>query len=597
LRYILILIVGMLYLFAQTECDNLAGSTLDHNIIGVEYKNIKPLRALEICKKEYEQNPNRARTIYELGRVYDKLAEYESANRLFLKSCNLGYPIACYNLGINYRHGDGVIRDLNKTLFYFKKACFENISEPCNSIGYIYENMKRYLVASKYYAKSCNLGNGMSCSNLGKLYYSRKIAGSSDAKAMALFKLGCKLGNRESCRYVKIARGFIGINELQKELIYLSNSINGELNKYKNPKIEDNIDIKLYSMKKLVYKILLKRKNGIYFLSYNGGEIYYLDNNRTIVLISRDKDINYNDATIYNNRLIYIKNNTLYNIDSKTGRGYKLNINKNSENIHVTSNNLGDIFIGYKISGKKQNLYNHNFKLKRGVIYNDYIIINKFTQNGKLFFSKRIYIKDCVLLNIVKFDKDNNGGVVFIGEGASALGATKGFIYNIGSSGNIKWKHIIGNFYYNNQFDFKIYNGYLYVVGLHSYKRNYENLYTVIEKVNLTTGRMKIKKIYKSNTINHILIDKNGYIYLVGKISKTKTTTSGKKYDIDKLIVLKYNQNLNKIAQFTKVFKNYSISINDAYIDNKNIIHLFGEYYSLIDTKTKPIEMVVRLKN
>jgi len=209
-----------------TQCDLLAGSPMDPHFKGIEYDKIKVFKALDVCKKELVKNPKNARTLFELGRIYDRAGEYEKANTYFKKSCESGYVLGCYSIGINYRHGDGVPKDIEKTLTYFTTACDGGIAPACNSIGFILEKRKEYENAAKYYTKACDLKNAMGCANLGGLHLKKLIRNANDIEARKLFKKGCSLGNKKACDSIKL----VAVSEVISDLKHIEKDIDKHLN-------------------------------------------------------------------------------------------------------------------------------------------------------------------------------------------------------------------------------------------------------------------------------------------------------------------------------------------------------------------------------
>lgn len=70
-------------------------------------------------QKALKKNPPRAAILYE-------------------KSCDLGYPKSCYNLGIMYVNGEYFVKNNIKALELFTKACGLNLQEACEA----YDNLK-----------------------------------------------------------------------------------------------------------------------------------------------------------------------------------------------------------------------------------------------------------------------------------------------------------------------------------------------------------------------------------------------------------------------------------------------------------------------
>ena len=92
-----------------------------------------------------------------------------------LKSCEkFNYGKGCFGLGYLYEHGDGVQKDMNKALSYYKKAapseeklCSSNDGQACYELGYMYEHgygvPKDPNKAKELYQKACKLKYEKGC--------------------------------------------------------------------------------------------------------------------------------------------------------------------------------------------------------------------------------------------------------------------------------------------------------------------------------------------------------------------------------------------------------------------------------------------------
>ncbi len=119
----------------------------------------------ECFKKGYQE--------YSKGN-YKKAAEYG------IKSCNTyGYAKGCFGMGYLYEHGQGIPKDMDKALEYYKKSlkpntdlCNKNDGQACYELGYLYKNglavQKDVKKALELFKKSCNLGYQKGCKALKK---------------------------------------------------------------------------------------------------------------------------------------------------------------------------------------------------------------------------------------------------------------------------------------------------------------------------------------------------------------------------------------------------------------------------------------------
>ncbi len=93
-----------------------------------------------------------------------------------VKSCEkFNYGKGCFGLGYLYEHGDGVQKDMNKALSYYKKAA------PGEE-------------------KLCGSGDGQACYELGYMYEHGYGVPKDPNKAKELYKKACKLGYKKGCK-------------------------------------------------------------------------------------------------------------------------------------------------------------------------------------------------------------------------------------------------------------------------------------------------------------------------------------------------------------------------------------------------------------
>ncbi|WP_462104885.1 tetratricopeptide repeat protein, partial [Campylobacter concisus] len=115
----------------------------------------------------------------ELGNAYyngDGVAKnLNKSVDLYQKACDGGEINGCFNLGNAYYNGDGVTKDFNKAAQLYQKACDSKNMYGCNNLGNAYDNgdgvTKDFNKAAQLYQKACDGGNMEGCSNLGNAYY------------------------------------------------------------------------------------------------------------------------------------------------------------------------------------------------------------------------------------------------------------------------------------------------------------------------------------------------------------------------------------------------------------------------------------------
>lgn len=122
------------------------------------------------------------------------------------QDCKLLHDIfACRNLGEIYATGQGgVPLDYAKAAEYFAKGCEIPDGLACKVMGELYFEGKGvpqdYTKAAAYSAKGCELQNGSACGNLGTLYFYGYGVPLDHARAAEYYSKGCELQVDYACR-------------------------------------------------------------------------------------------------------------------------------------------------------------------------------------------------------------------------------------------------------------------------------------------------------------------------------------------------------------------------------------------------------------
>ncbi len=114
-----------------------------------------------------EPNPEE---LVDLGMLsYDK-QDFSKARKYFERACGLNNGRGCNNLGVLYRDGQGVEKNLTKVAQFYSKACDLNNGSGCNNLGDLYQNgegvEKNLIKADQYISKACKLGVQEACEAL-----------------------------------------------------------------------------------------------------------------------------------------------------------------------------------------------------------------------------------------------------------------------------------------------------------------------------------------------------------------------------------------------------------------------------------------------
>ena len=103
--------------------------------------------------------------------IFGKNEEPKLSAEYFKKACDLGSGVSCFMLGSQYFYGQGVQQDPALAAAYWKKGCDSKdaYNESCSLCGAINAKLGNYVIAKKYLAKACSLGDMQSCDELEKL--------------------------------------------------------------------------------------------------------------------------------------------------------------------------------------------------------------------------------------------------------------------------------------------------------------------------------------------------------------------------------------------------------------------------------------------
>ncbi|MCD8213942.1 MAG: sel1 repeat family protein [Campylobacter sp.] len=125
--------------------------------------------------------------------------EYKKSFRRFERYAKEGNVLAMYQVGVYYRDGLGVSKDMLRALFWFKTAGKYGHKNALRNVAYIYEyglgvnkNIKK---AMAYYYEAANLGSNEAAFELGSLYLSQN----EFKDARYFLNIACASGIKESC--------------------------------------------------------------------------------------------------------------------------------------------------------------------------------------------------------------------------------------------------------------------------------------------------------------------------------------------------------------------------------------------------------------
>lgn len=113
--------------------------------------------------------------LYEKGRGYFNLKDYENAAKYYIPAAEQGSAKAKVDLGWMYENGHGVTKDVQIALDLYQKAANEGLSASQYNLGIIYKDgviVPKDLVKSKeYFEKAAEQGHARATAQVGHCYF------------------------------------------------------------------------------------------------------------------------------------------------------------------------------------------------------------------------------------------------------------------------------------------------------------------------------------------------------------------------------------------------------------------------------------------
>lgn len=119
-------------------------------------------------------------------------------------NCAAGDYLDCQELAKAYQEGDGVEKDLAKSLALFTRACEEKSSWACSMVGSFVASGRGVAAAdpagaARWFERACDQGHGWSCNRLGEMVRDGEGVPQDANRALALFVKACQQKDEQGC--------------------------------------------------------------------------------------------------------------------------------------------------------------------------------------------------------------------------------------------------------------------------------------------------------------------------------------------------------------------------------------------------------------
>ncbi|BEG57157.1 hypothetical protein NHP21005_08450 [Helicobacter sp. NHP21005] len=148
--------------------------------------------------------PTLAQDALSAGIAAIKAADYKSAFRLFVRSCDQGNPAGCFAVGTMYANGVGIQTDPEKATRYYELGCSGGDASACADLAQTYDYKQNPTPddkekAAQLYAVGCSGGSVLACNNLAWMYANGVGVPKNYYKALDYYKYACENGSDLGC--------------------------------------------------------------------------------------------------------------------------------------------------------------------------------------------------------------------------------------------------------------------------------------------------------------------------------------------------------------------------------------------------------------
>jgi TPR repeat protein len=151
-----------------------------------------------------------------LGLFYDCAERYDKALEWYMKGARQGCMFWEYNIGMIYKHGDGVEKNIDTALEWFTKSAEKGNAIAQYSAGRILYDEGQYQDAFKWFTKSAAQGYTYAQSNLAKCYEDGKGVKKDNPEALKLYGNAAEKGNAWAKENLRRLANAIAVNDAEQ---------------------------------------------------------------------------------------------------------------------------------------------------------------------------------------------------------------------------------------------------------------------------------------------------------------------------------------------------------------------------------------------
>ena len=138
--------------------------------------------------------------LYEKGAAQFLKGQYGKAASSYEKACNASNPLACTDLGLMYRRGQGVKKNYRRAVDLYRRGCDGGNALGCSNLAiFCYSYDANPQLAAEFLHRGCQLRDAGACLWLSYMYKHGPGISQDERRAAELYEQSCSLRGEAVC--------------------------------------------------------------------------------------------------------------------------------------------------------------------------------------------------------------------------------------------------------------------------------------------------------------------------------------------------------------------------------------------------------------
>ena len=142
----------------------------------------------------------RGENLYEKGAAQFLKGQYAKAASSYERACDASNSLACTDLGVMYRRGQGVKRDYRRAIGLYRRGCDGGNALGCSNLAIFYYSYDANpQMAGEFLRRGCQLGDTGACLWLSYMYKDGTGISQDEGRAAERYEQSCSLRSEPVC--------------------------------------------------------------------------------------------------------------------------------------------------------------------------------------------------------------------------------------------------------------------------------------------------------------------------------------------------------------------------------------------------------------